>query len=200
MGSSLETASPPPSNSIFPPPLCHLPSSQLHHGSGWIQQEGPDLLRYILLRGLHSPIAMVAVANNYTEGDCEFGAINYLFVAGVLSLVANLFGLVSAFLNWCMDRDNEIGLCECLMKCCLGNIKFLIMIAEIVIVIWGSVVVFGNYASWTYDAKDKGNDKDDMQFCEYTPMQFAFVLLILKWVMFPIYICCPLLCAALCGS
>ena len=46
------------------------------------------------------------------------------------------------------------------------------MIVEFGLLIWGSVVVFGAWATWDYDERK----------CPYSPMMFAFVLLILKWV------------------
>ena len=52
-----------------------------------------------------------------------------------------------------------------------------LVIMEFALLIWGSVVVFGAYKDWTYDAEKYGDN-----FCEYTPMMFAFVILILKWV------------------
>ena len=52
-----------------------------------------------------------------------------------------------------------------------------LVIMEFSILIWGSVVVFGAYKDWTYDV-----EKYSENFCEYTPMMFAFVILIMKWV------------------
>ena len=43
----------------------------------------------------------------------------------------------------------------------------------------GSVVVFTSYSSWTYD--DPGND----YYCHKTPMLFAFILLLIKWLLVP---------------
>ena len=52
-----------------------------------------------------------------------------------------------------------------------------LVIMEFAILIWGSVQVFGAYKAWTYDPAEYSED-----FCEYTPMVFAFVVLIMKWV------------------
>lgn len=49
----------------------------------------------------------------------------------------------------------------------------------------------GAYATWTYD------NIEDPHYCEYTPFKFAFVLLILKWVLAPIILC--LECFLCCG-
>ena len=66
-------------------------------------------------------------------------------------------------------------------------IKFsssVMIILDIVITIWGSAVVFGAWASWTYE-KNENENPEELNFCEYTPMMTAFVLLLLKWVIFP---------------
>ena len=62
---------------------------------------------------------------------------------------------------------------------CCTVVTFII---EFAMIIWGSVVVFGAWASWTWRREEYNNNTDDMNFCEYTPMVFAFALLIFKWV------------------
>ena len=51
-----------------------------------------------------------------------------------------------------------------------------VMIVEFAMLIWGSVVVFG---AWS-NGKEVW-DRDD-NYCPFSPMMMAFVLLILKWV------------------
>ena len=46
----------------------------------------------------------------------------------------------------------------------------------------GSVVVFGAWATWTDDYNEYIQDMDNKNYCAYTPMMTAFVILILKWV------------------
>ena len=41
----------------------------------------------------------------------------------------------------------------------------------------------GAYSNWEY------NDKSSENFCEYTPFMFAFVILILEWVLGGINLC-----------
>ena len=57
------------------------------------------------------------------------------------------------------------------------------MFVEFVLLIWGSVVVFGAWATWTYDE----SDAEEPTYCPYRPMMFAFVLLILKWVSYDVF-------------
>ena len=55
-------------------------------------------------------------------------------------------------------------------------------IIDFVMLIWGSVVVFGAWATWTDDLEKYNADKDGLNYCEYNPMMFAFVILLIKWV------------------
>ena len=43
----------------------------------------------------------------------------------------------------------------------------------------GSVVVFTTYSSWTY------SDPESEYYCHKTPMLFAFILLLIKWLLVP---------------
>ena len=56
--------------------------------------------------------------------------------------------------------------------------------------IWGSIVVFGAYDSWSYDESHKYKNDDEYSYCPCTPFMTAFILLILEWVLKP--------CLALC--
>ena len=72
----------------------------------------------------------------------------------------------------------ESDSCELVLWVCFV-VTFII---EFAMIIWGSVVVFGAWGSWTWKWEEYNNNTDDMNYCEYTPMVFAFVLLIFKWV------------------
>jgi len=52
-------------------------------------------------------------------------------------------------------------------------------LADLIVVVWGSVLVFSNYASWSY------TDTTSPSYCAHTPMLFAFVLLLVKWLLIP---------------
>merc|ERR1711963_1071617 len=88
--------------------------------------------------------------------ECPNGAARYLYIAVILTLVLNLISFTTG-----MAWLGEFGLA-----------------------IWGSVVVFGAYSTWTYE------EAVDETFCDYTCFMFAFVLLILRWVTMPFAICC----------
>jgi hypothetical protein len=46
--------------------------------------------------------------------------------------------------------------------------------ARLGVLIWGSVVVFGSYGSWTYE------DPNSSQFCHPVPFTFAFVIILIS--------------------
>lgn len=163
-------------------------------GADSAKSESPGQLSTLI--GLGLAIAMIAVGVSYSEEKyCEFGAVTYLYYGGILSLIANGIGLLSTIAKWCALRDGHISAGESCALGILGFAAFIVLICEIVVLIWGSVVVFGNYAEWTYMEKEVGTDG----YCDYTPMMFAFVLLILKWILMPLTILCACLCAC-CGA
>ena len=41
------------------------------------------------------------------------------------------------------------------------------------------MVVFTSYSSWTYD------EPESEYYCHKTPMLFAFILLLIKWLLIP---------------
>ena len=57
----------------------------------------------------------------------------------------------------------------------------IMIIVDFAMIIWGSVVVFGAWASWTGDI-EKYENMDDFNYCKSTPMIFAFTILLIKCV------------------
>jgi len=153
--------------------------------------------------GLGLAIAMIVVGVQYEAGTdpnkfCTFSAVDYLYYGGILSLIANGIGILSSIGKWCAMRDGHISAGE---KCALGILgfaAFIVLICEIVVLIWGSVVVFGNYADWIYEKAEGAVNPEG--YCDYTPMMFAFVILIIKWVLMPATILCACLCACCCAA
>lgn len=126
-------------------------------------------------------IAMVCVGVSYMgEEYCHFGAPTYLIVAGILSLIATSLRFFTSLHHMWAMRDGVISSGEQCCKLLMAGASILVMVCNLVVLIWGSVVIFGNYGDWT-----SRNDTVPT-FCAYTPMQFAFVILILKWVTLPV--------------
>jgi len=126
---------------------------------------------------------------------CSNGAAHYLYVAGIVLLVTNLILILSQAYQWCAERDGKIS---CGEGCILGILKLcsgLMGIADFVVLIWGSVVVFGAWAGWTDDWDAYAADVANKNYCPYQPMMTAFVILILKWVLIP----CMLVLTCFCG-
>merc|ERR1712198_657816 len=75
--------------------------------------------------------------------------------------------------------------CECDDKLA-RFISPLVVFAQFCIVMWGTILVFGWYSSWTYDVNN--NTKDE--YCGYTPYMYSFVMLILGWCTLPFLLFC----------
>ena len=58
----------------------------------------------------------------------------------------------------------------------------------------------GQYGQWVYKRPEIDNAELDPNFCEYTPFMFAFVVLILQWILLPFLLCCSIMlcCCAFC--
>ena len=82
----------------------------------------------------------------------------------------------------CAERDGKIDSCG---EKCIGFNKFntgVMVIIDLVILIEGSVVVFGAWATWTDDLERYKADMDGLNYCQYQPMMAAFSILLIKWV------------------
>jgi hypothetical protein len=122
---------------------------------------------------------------------CPNGAAEYLYIAGILLLVINLFGLIAVVAQKCAMKDGKIS---CGEQCGLNLLSFItgmMWLGDLGLAIWGSVVVFGAYSTWTYEGDNDAVDGEgNAIFCDYTCFMFAFVLLILRWCTMPFAICC----------
>merc|ERR1711872_520516 len=131
-----------------------------------------------------------------TEVDpCPNGAAYFLYVAGILGLVAaglHILTRVSYHLAMC---DNQVSTKEENWLLLLQIGSNILFFADLAVVIWGSVVVFGSWAHWTDDYQLYSEEPEKYNYCPYQPMMFAFVILILKWVLIPALLACAICCA-----
>ena len=104
---------------------------------------------------------------------CPNGAAWWLWVAGMILMVSELIHL-----------------------CCGKRLDIVMFILDVAMLIWGSVLVFGAWASWTSDYDAYKTHPEELNFCEYTPMMTAFIILLLRWVLVPAIFCC--MCGCLC--
>jgi len=129
----------------------------------------------IVLVLLYLPMVIIGYRNN---GLCENDAPLYLLIGGGTGLLMTVLKII-AILTPC-DCDDKF----------VNGLMPVAIIFDFGVMIWGSIVVFGAYASWSYDENDKDKNDDENSYCPYAPFMTAFILLILEWVLKP--------CLALC--
>eukprot|EP00090_Calanus_glacialis_P023491 TRINITY_DN36290_c0_g1_i1.p1 TRINITY_DN36290_c0_g1~~TRINITY_DN36290_c0_g1_i1.p1 ORF type:complete len:174 (-),score=23.32 TRINITY_DN36290_c0_g1_i1:58-540(-) len=128
-------------------------------------------------------IVMVAIASSYFD-DCNNGATTYLFLGGVVILVANFMALLLVGSKKIAEMDGKI---TCGEKCGLyfmASVAGFMTIVDFLTLIWGSIVVFSAWSDWT---NEEANHALDL-YCAKTPMLFAFVTLVIRWVLVPVFI------------
>ena len=96
-------------------------------------------------------------------------------------------------------KDGKLTVFESCGICILSVASTMMIIVDLIILIWvrdytvhypctiypllqGSVVVFGAWSSWTPDYAEYAAQPGVYNYCDHTPMLFAFVILLLKWV------------------
>ena len=72
-------------------------------------------------------------------------------------------------------------------------------VVDLIILIWGSVVVFGAWATWTDDYDKYVSDPEKFNYCANQPMMFAFVILVIKWVLIPCLVVLMCFCWCICA-
>jgi len=118
-------------------------------------------------------IVMLSIGSVYYT-DCEFDATTYLVVGGTIMLISNLLSIV-AIMTTC-ECDDKLAKA---LTPVIGLVQFCIFL-------WGTIVVFGYYSTWSYD-KDaasnllEGEGREDggadaTYYCNYTPFIFTYVL------------------------
>ena len=112
-------------------------------------------------------LSIVIVGSIYS--DCNLGIILWLKVSGGISIGLNLLLII-----WDCDEIRHRDPAYCLR---LFEDAFVI-VTTLSILIWGSVVTFVPYSTWTYDS----NCKEDPNYCNYTPYTLAFVVLLKDWI------------------
>jgi hypothetical protein len=113
-------------------------------------------------------IAMIVIGDQYNTLDsCSIQISQVLEVMGALMLF-------QAILLTMLGLAFGTEAVEC------GTLWAMVVVtglAQFGVQIWASVVVFGAYQTWEYE------DNSSENYCEYTPFMFAFVILIIKWVL-----------------
>merc|ERR1719433_1873231 len=110
---------------------------------------------------------------------------------GIALLVLNVVTLVGGCARQLAMKDGKITSSENCGLCLLGLLTGVLGITYLVILIWGSVVVFGSWPDWTSE------DITSEDYCKDLPMQFAFGILVTAWVLIPL-MCCGCICITCC--
>lgn len=131
-------------------------------------------------------IAMVAVGAHFADDDNDGNATEFLKVGGSVLIVSNALKILS-YLTKC-ECDDKIA----------DFITPLLDFAYFIVVIWGSVKVFGAYSDILWDAGEEEADT----YCPKHAFMFAFVYLICYWVFLPLACCCGAMacCCKVCAK
>lgn len=145
-----------------------------------------------------SAAAIISEGNSRESDPCPNGAAHYLYVAGITILVSNLVNILSKIAKHLAEKDGEVTGGEACGLGLLTCVSSILVVVDVVMLLWGSVVVFGAWPFWTYDYSKYAQDPEQYNFCEYQPMVAALVILIIKWLLIPLMImlvcCCTCLC------
>ena len=143
------------------------------------------------LVGLLQGAIMLGVGCQYLSEDegkysCPNGAAPWLFISGIMALVAHLLNiLANGYRKFAVKDGKHVCGPKFLLGC--GSYRFStvsIIIVEFTIIIWGSCIVFVALPNWTDDYKEYVEDYDK-NYCNYTPMMTAFIVLIIKCSLLP---------------
>ena len=134
---------------------------------------GPTLMCNGIIK-LALSIAMIVIGDQYNNLEaCSIQISQVLEVMGGLML---FIAILDIMLGLAFGTEAV----ECGTICAIVVVTRL---AQFGVQIWASVVVFGAYKTWEYE------DISSENFCEYTPFMFAFVILIIQWVVFGLFGC-----------
>ena len=129
-------------------------------------------------------IAKIAIGGQYM-GDCDVVLMTrsrdgretshmdvptYLVINGAVTLGIDLLTM------FCMRFEHGF------MVMVVGNI-----VSRIIFLVYGSCLVIGYYGSWTYE---KGND--GTYYCAFTPSMFAYIHLVVSWILITLFCCIPI--------
>ena len=143
-----------------------------------------DILLAILM------IVIGASYNGNVDGKeiCPNNAAWWLFTAGLVFLGLNLINVIARIYRSCvLDHGKNNFVERCGMEILLVS-SAVMTIVDIVVIIWGAFLVFGSYASWTdnlekYERNMEKLSPEELNYCPYTPMMTAFIILIAKLIL-----------------
>ena len=155
-------------------------------------------LRYSILQIILASV-MIGIGASFNgkvdkEEICPNGASWWLLTAGIVLLGLNVLNVTTKiYRTSVLDHRNNSCAAKCGFKILLIS-SIVMTIVDAVMIIWGAILVFGNFGSWTYNVDQYRRNMEDLNYCPYTPMMTAFVILIVKFILLPSMIIMLCLC------
>merc|ERR1712110_684373 len=126
------------------------------------------------------PISMIVVGTQYNkeDGECSAtGSALWLLIMGSVTLTACILTTIcTPILGYLLknnaDRSRSKGATTCVLGS--GCSAVLCLVASFCIQIWGSTLVYPEYASFDRDKKEWSD-------CQRVPVTFAFILITMTW-------------------
>jgi len=146
-----------------------------------------------------SPSAGEADLTNKESHDCKNDVADFLYTAGIIILVTNGVSLLTKFSKYMAEKDGKVTFGEKCGLTILSVVSLGLLIADLCILIYGSILVFGKWPHWTSKYDKYMSNTEKYNYCPRTPMLTAFVVLIIKWGLIPLMICIMCCCTCLCG-
>ena len=156
--------------------------------------------RYSILQIILA-IVMIGIGASFNgkvdkEEICPNGASWWLITAGIVLFGLNVLNVTTKiYRTSVLDHRNNSCAAKCGFKILLIS-SIVMTIVDAVMIIWGAILVFGNFGSWTYNVDVYRRNMEDLNYCPYTPMMTAFVILIIKFIM--IILLCLCTCCVAC--
>ena len=161
-----------------------------------------------LIMGLILFIYMAVVGSVYSgiysdeypqEVYCSNGVALWLFVIGIFLAVDLVIKTSFQTARFIMRRRQRSivhtdGSKAVTKASCVYGVCSLLL--EIGLLVWGCVIVLGQWSTWTSDYDEFLNNWD-LNHCSYAPMMIAFIFLIVRIVLIPVVLLI-LMCSSCC--
>ena len=120
-----------------------------------------------------SSATMLAFAIKYdSEDDCAIlGITEYMKIAGASGLTMTMLESIISLLPYGLH----------ILMCAIP----IFGLGQITLTVWGSVLTFTSYSSWTMDPEEKQTGS----YCSYPVFMCLLVVIIIRWVLLIIHYC-----------
>eukprot|EP00092_Neocalanus_flemingeri_P021085 GFUD01022845.1.p1 GENE.GFUD01022845.1~~GFUD01022845.1.p1 ORF type:complete len:210 (-),score=31.25 GFUD01022845.1:126-755(-) len=112
---------------------------------------------------------------------CPNGAAYYIYVGGIIIVLSSLLNIGSKIAKYCAAMDGQISSNEAFCLILLKVASVIMVITDIVVLFWGTGLVFGAWSTWTDNYAKYAADPANYNYCAYAPMMLPFIYLVIKW-------------------